>query len=581
MTDLAEFLEQFVSVQGGDCERSPEQLTVLPPPLFPIQDVQTFWMAPQEPREDQPSRLFPGHPFLEAVLETARRDSRVLVQHATQSPSRRADLASAAARHFAVRNCSLSCANPTRVVSAWVTFTYAVTYVWDDKRQEVRSLTLDSLHGYVVDPIGLTRSWLEPGPLDSVTETDHAWLHGRAQSLLERAMSERTKRFQAESDRQLAVELARTERYYGELIRDQSRRQSAEAKVARTQAELESRRRDLRDKFRLRVQARLVAVRVVDLARTQLEARLTRKGLTRHFRITHNPLTQEFDPVCCDHCQTGTQALFLCDEKHILCDGCRGECSMCRQPLCPICLGLQLLPKCCAACVERTQREATPPARPVPDLLPRPNAPVSPAAPSRPTLSTFFREFRYIDLQPEIEALDSLLASGKMQAVKARLGELCGCIDPELELLSKRAMQVLRCFRDPSPDRVFDGLVKLQQKLAHSELASSAAKAPNAKAHPQPSENSHRLLLKQIESCIPPQCEHRTRELLVQDCQRIVSHLGEMPLEPRLLLACLIYIRTNLRQKDAAELCGVSVAKVSLNYHRVVGWMNEARREPG
>jgi hypothetical protein len=70
MSDLAQFLQDYVHLHGGDYDRGPDILSLLPPPGLGSSDVQSFWLGPGEPQEGE--RLFPGHPFLEAVLQKTR-----------------------------------------------------------------------------------------------------------------------------------------------------------------------------------------------------------------------------------------------------------------------------------------------------------------------------------------------------------------------------------------------------------------------------------------------------------------------------------------------------------------------------
>ncbi|MEW6283454.1 MAG: hypothetical protein AB1758_32895, partial [Candidatus Eremiobacterota bacterium] len=347
------FLEHWVKATGGECEREGDRQVLLAGADCGLPELAEFWAGESRPPLGGPEPLFLGHPYLEGALRHARQVGATALRHCPTPVRSRPGLAQEAARAFGFRNGRLELGAPVPRTVPWAIFSFCVTFVWDEKREEHVTVGVDLLTGARVDPAALERVWLEPGGLAGTCRERLLEAYQRARGYLQASVEGRLGGLQAEADRYREVELSRAERYYTGILGDLARRSASAEKIARTEADRAIRRRDLEQKFTLRAAARLWAVEQVDVPRLVLPAVLRERQVQRPLELGYNVMTHSFDPLPCEGCGTSGHTFRLCSEGHLTCPGCSGCCHGCRRDHCAACGGGRLVEGVCPGCRSR------------------------------------------------------------------------------------------------------------------------------------------------------------------------------------------------------------------------------------
>ncbi|MCE7869917.1 hypothetical protein DYH09_06005 [bacterium CPR1] len=480
-------------------------------------------------------------------------------RHVASSPTLKGGLVESARVAFSFRNARARFGQPRTEVVPWLTLWFRNTYLWDEKREELLQLTVDAQTGSRCDPSHLGACWVEPGGGQGRRDLlERAYQLSRRH--LQRAIAPRLNALQQEAERHLAVELARLERYYEQLLADLSRRNAPE-KRQRTEQDRESRRHDLEQKFRLRVQAQLYAAELIDLRRFLVPVELKAGPAERRLELSYNCALHAFDPLACDHCLERTTQVWLCEHGHLSCPACSSDCVRCRSSRCACCEGddLQSL---CPDCLKVTAAQ-------VPETAPAP-APVKKAPPPRPepprpVLKPLFAPFRHVGgLEERLVEPETLLSQNRLKECKAALEDLLACVPPSLEGLRQRLTEVLACFKKPWLERVRSELAGLKPAQAPKP---TPVRAKAGSALPRVQEILRRT----------PGAHPEWVQQMLEISNRTASCFCE-GVRPEVWAACLVYRSTRMTQAQAAGLYGVSTAQVSQHYRKV---FDPARKPAG
>ncbi len=97
-----------------------------------------------------------------------------------------------------------------------------------------------------------------------------------------------------------------------------------EEKIAMIPAELAAKKKDLLNKYGIRIDFKPAAALYLTSACVTVFARLISGHSKTDFTLTYNPVTKDMDPVACQSCGAGTYGIGLCPNLHINCPDCLG-----------------------------------------------------------------------------------------------------------------------------------------------------------------------------------------------------------------------------------------------------------------
>ncbi len=344
--DVTTFLEEVYGLHGGLVERQADRLVALAPPASGLPESAEVWAGTPDACPEGLEILHPGHPILEAGIQRALQGGRFGLRHLVTAASHRKGLADLARRTFGFRNARVELGEGLASVVPWATFHFHVTFLWDEKREDLVSIPVDLHTGGRVSLASLEKAWLDPGGLPGADRGGLSAGLDFARRHLRGELAPRIQAMQNQARNHLEVEEARLASYYGGLMEDLARRLGSaspqrraglEAKRLQAEADWAARRAEMQDKFRLRVRAELACLEVVDLPRILMPARLVAGKSVRELVLSYNLLTREFDPLACEGCLGSTHVVWLCESGHLTCARCHSACLGCDRPLCRVC----------------------------------------------------------------------------------------------------------------------------------------------------------------------------------------------------------------------------------------------------
>ncbi len=344
--DATTFLEEVYRLHGGLVERQADRLVALAPPASGLPESAEVWAGTPDACPEGLEILHPGHPLLEAGIQRALQGGRFGLRHLVTAASHRKGLADLARRTFGFRNARLELGEGLASVVPWATFHFHVTFLWDEKREDLVSIPVDLHTGARVAQASLEKAWLDSGGLPGADRGGLSAGLGFARRHLRGELASRIQAMQNQARNHLEVEEARLASYYGGLIEDLAkrlgsaspqRRAGLEAKRLQAEADWAARRTEMQDKFRLRVRAELACLEVVDLPRILMPSRLVAGKSVRELVLSYNLLTREFDPLACESCLGATHVVWMCESGHLSCAKCHSTCLGCDRPVCRVC----------------------------------------------------------------------------------------------------------------------------------------------------------------------------------------------------------------------------------------------------
>jgi len=286
---------------------------------------------------------------------------------------------------------------------------YRVSYVSDEKREELHTVVLDTRTRQASDLLG--RFWqrrpapehdrlpipealrpagvtwpepivLTPRPSAHFVEDDRLpnraaleELRERALTLLERQIAGSLAGYRRRAENLLELERARIDAFFddteAELRRrearteDPARREAIQSKLEAARLDRERKYADLAAKHKLRVVVKLLNAAIITQPKVRTMLTAENRYATVHFAVVYDPLTGEVELPTCEGCSEPTRVVHLTANGRLLCDRCAVTCGFCKREyaetgdelarcaVCqrPICLQHQVT---CAECGART-----------------------------------------------------------------------------------------------------------------------------------------------------------------------------------------------------------------------------------
>lgn len=464
MVRLASFVTEVYESLGGLAEICDGVLEAVAPAESALAESCRLWVGDGDPPSGMDA-LHLGHPLLDRALAAARAGSVLSARHFPAGQTRRQGLEALVGKALGFRNARATMGTERLAAVPVAVFHFRVTSTWDEKREELVRICIDTLNGAPYDATRLDGAWLEPGPLPDAARDGLDAAYDRARGLLVEAVRPRVEVYSREAARHCEVERARLDDYYQGLLKDldrrvahadEARRAALEAKKASVVRDLETRRHDLDEKFRVRVAARLCCLELVDIPRVLLPVRLQVRQLCREIVLGYDLLAHALGSVCCDGCRQPLAGVWLCGEGHLVCARCARECTACKRVACAACeaqrcgtCGVCCCPSCERACEECGQYRCGVHRGGCHERVPAP--PVQAAPARRPVVSHAARTAGWTaveaglipacfsDLTRKFRELDRLVADLDVEVTAGRLRQAVSIINDTLPLLTRNA----------------------------------------------------------------------------------------------------------------------------------------------
>ena len=288
-----------------------------------------------------------GSPLLDGLIADARRGAVVTAVRWTAEPPRPTQAEALAAR-LVVRN---GVADPVGAATAAVTYVVAAL-AWvaeaDDRYQGLITVVVEAGSGAEPDlPTQAALARVITGH-DAEEVTSTAAVPGHVADLLSRRgrahVAAAVAPIEAGVARRREREAGRQRDYFRQLVSEARRPRRAiaasavAARVAAIEAEAAAKRRELDDRYRLRVRITPAAVAIVSARVAAVTLRVRRRKLERELQLHLPPAARQIDALPCAACAATTRAIVLCDDAmHLLCEQCAPIAT--GRPACAACAG--------------------------------------------------------------------------------------------------------------------------------------------------------------------------------------------------------------------------------------------------
>lgn len=383
---LQDFISEYVACNGGKVVNFNGEIMELeiPERLQKILDVSNrmklvFTLEAFE-KEPDAEYLTIGNPILDKILQMTR--GRGKTSKFYLNPLMDFEKFDEALSALEFPNCQLSATVPMLVYYPHILFNFKVSYISDEKREDLESLIVDSLRGEISDKVGGLNhaiSQIQSRDCFEHEVKDIARSYDIACKEMRRRIQSQVNRFVFETNRRLQKEVARIRDYYTALqdemqmelkavedkvvenyykmknarkmiTQEQHRkdyykykqeldllRSEIDARLSVFEVEEERRIAEQTEKFKPRVEIVILNTAIVQVPRIEQKMVLANDYSERKINILYDILKNEFLGFQCERCTDNLKKVYLCRNGHIVCPNCIKLCASCGQAVCKDC----------------------------------------------------------------------------------------------------------------------------------------------------------------------------------------------------------------------------------------------------
>lgn len=278
-----------------------------------------------------------GSPLLDSLIAHAAARGTTSLGHLAPERLKRKNLREEVERTLLFSNCRVRYDDGEpdvwRAYSAQ--FNYRVSFLSDERRERFYvipvNLWSNQVNMRLIDHLAATTtSELSSATIDApavpVSEA-----YATAQLALRRLVGEEIAQHQHRSQKRFSVDYLRVSDYYEQVTRelqsrrhdgDERRKQAIEGKLEAARAERERKLRELSEKYRLRMQARLTSARLLSQPKTFFRLFIDRGTTTRTLVLAYDSLLGRLEPPVCEGCRAEMNRVHVSTQARLLCAEC-------------------------------------------------------------------------------------------------------------------------------------------------------------------------------------------------------------------------------------------------------------------
>ena len=315
-------------------------------------------------------RVSVNHPLVEAIASRLLGEvgyAQVAVNHVRLEKRGLFDMA---AKSWGFPNARLSPQRDAAEQAAlhhYLRFNFKVTFLSDEKQEQIISVVLDVQGGYAVRDAELLERLVSfetetafprlavaqphwQGAGDALAPATLRALLSRATVAAEASLADRLATLQTRTQRFLELDRARLEDYYDSLEHDLKqrlartetteveRRRNAESKLEALAAERSAKLADALARHQIRVELDLINMLLIVQPKVVLPVTIANRRATVTRFAVWNPLVHRLEPLLCDYCGQPGENLHLCTGGHLAHDHCLApRCIECNRTYCQLC----------------------------------------------------------------------------------------------------------------------------------------------------------------------------------------------------------------------------------------------------
>ncbi|MDO8670651.1 MAG: hypothetical protein Q7O66_04380 [Dehalococcoidia bacterium] len=238
----------------------------------------------------------------------------------------------------------------------YVLFDFVVSYISDEKREELRTVIVDSSSLHPGNRLQQAWNKIQISPRREFVVADFDALPGlarldtvyrRAAVVLERQIADTIVAYRRRTNRHLELENLRINTFYDDTIEElkrragradsDERRQAIEGKIEASDLERRSKIADIAAKHKLRVVFSLLNAAIITQPKVRSKVRVENRYAATDLYMVFDPLTGEMELPVCQVCSEATEVIHLCANGHVVCPECITACGACKREYCVTC----------------------------------------------------------------------------------------------------------------------------------------------------------------------------------------------------------------------------------------------------
>ena len=317
----------------------------------------TFGRPGDEPLEEDVLQLSLHHPLVESIAQAIKERPTNGHAHISRVRLDKRGLDQLARKTFQLPNAWVEPAPDAAEQSAlhhYLRLNFRVTFVSDEKQEEIKSVVMDVQAGHSVDDTSLLERLRLATPGAAANHLSVAGgtlreLVPRAERVLRCELADQVATLASRMQRYLVLDLARIEGYYDELARDLKRRsgrrsadgadaEGLEDKLTALEAERSTKLQDVHGRYTLRVELKLINALLIAQPKVILPVLVRNRTACINRTAVWDPLVHRLEPLVCDVCGEPGQGLHLCTGGHLAHAECLApQCIDCKRAYCRLC----------------------------------------------------------------------------------------------------------------------------------------------------------------------------------------------------------------------------------------------------
>ena len=339
---VAEFIVGCIERAGGAAEpRGSDRIDALLPAALELGGGErevVLALAPVALGQESPAELATiGSPLLDSLIAHAAARGTTSLGHLTPERLKRKGLREEVERTLLFSNGRVRYdeSDPDVRCSYSVQFNFKVSFLSDERRERCYVIPVNLWSNQVnlalVEHLAAATADERPAALADAPSVPVSQAYATAQLALRRLVGEEIARHQDRSRKRFGVEYLRISDYYAQVTRelesrrrdgDEDRTRVLEGKLEAARAERERKLRELGEKYRLRLHARLTSARLLAQPKTFFRLLIDRGATTRTLTLAYDSLLGRLEPPVCEACHAETTRVHVSAQARLLCAGC-------------------------------------------------------------------------------------------------------------------------------------------------------------------------------------------------------------------------------------------------------------------
>lgn len=278
-----------------------------------------------------------GSPLLDSLIAHAAARGTTSVGHLTPERLRKKSLREEVERTLLFSNGRVrhEGSDPDVRCSYSVQFNFKVSFLSDERRERCYVIPVNLWSNQVnlalVEHLAAASAGERPAGFPDAPSVPVSAAYATAQLALRRLVGEEIARHQDRVRKRFSVEYLRISDYYEQVTRELERRrrdgdgdrtQALEGKLEAARAECQRKLRELGEKYRLRLHARLTSARLLAQPKTFFRLLIDRGATTRTLTLAYDSLLGRLEPPVCEACHAETTRVHVSAQARLLCAGC-------------------------------------------------------------------------------------------------------------------------------------------------------------------------------------------------------------------------------------------------------------------